>query len=74
MQNYYKPTPKKWRKIGDAILYGCGTVGATGLFAFDDLKSIFSQGELKAIIGSILVLGFVGKFLTNFFKEDEKQS
>lgn len=72
MKNYYKPTPKKWRKIGDAILYGCGAMGASGLIAFDQLKDVFSQRELKVIIGGVLIIGFVGKFLTNFFKEDEK--
>ena len=71
LKNFYKPTPKKWRQIGDAILYGCGTIGATGLIAFDNLKDVFTQGELKIIIGAFLIMGFVGKFLTNFFKEDK---
>ena len=73
MKNYYKPTPKKWRKIGDSLLYGCGAIGATGLLAFDQLEKVFSAKELKVIIGTILILGFIGKFLTNFFK-DEKQA
>lgn len=73
-KNYYKPTPKKWRKIGDAILYGCGAIGASGLIAFDQMQSIFSAKEMKVIVGSVLIIGFIGKFLTNFFKEDEKQS
>lgn len=72
IKNYYKPTPKKWRKIGDSILYGCGAVGATGLIGFDQLQAVFSQKELKVIIGAVLILGFAGKFITNFFKEDEK--
>ncbi len=70
LKDYYHPTPKFWRKLGDAILYGCGSIGATGLFAFDELKSLFSENELKVIIGVVLILGFAGKFLTNFFKED----
>ena len=72
MKNYYKPTPAKWRKIGDSILYVCGAIGATGLIRFDELKDIFSPKELKIIIGAILILGFVGKFITNFFKEESK--
>ena len=70
LKNYYHPTPKFWRKLGDAILYGCGSIGATGLIAFDELKEVFSAVELKAVIGGVLILGFLGKFLTNFFKED----
>lgn len=69
MKNYWEPTPKFWRKIGDSILYGCGIIGASGLFAFDQIKEIFGPNELKIIIGSTLLLGFIGKFLTNFFKE-----
>lgn len=72
MKNYYnKATPAKWRKIGDSILYSCGAIGAGGLFGFDELKSIFSATELKIIIGVILILGFAGKFITNFFKEEK---
>lgn len=70
IKNYYKPTPKKWRKLGDAILYGCGSIGATGLITFDQLKEIFAAHELKIIIGAVLILGFIGKFLTNFFHEE----
>jgi hypothetical protein len=70
IRHYYKPTPKTWRKIGDAILYGCGSIGATGLLAFDELKTIYSSHQLKVIIGVVLVLGFVGKFLSNFFKAE----
>jgi len=72
LKNYYKPTPKKWRQIGDSILYGCGAIGAAGLFGFDNLKETFSATELKAIIGGTLILGFIGKFITNFFKEEKE--
>lgn len=72
LKNYYQPTPAKWRKIGDSLLYACGAIGATGLFAFDELKQIFSETELKWIIGVALVVGFISKFITNFFKEDAK--
>lgn len=71
---YYSPTPAKWRKIGDSILYSCGAIGAGGLIGFDELKGIFSPNELKIIIGGVLILGFVGKFITNFFKEETKES
>ena len=70
MKHYWKPTPKKWRKIGDSILFGCGTLGASGLFAFTELKETFGEKELKIIIGIVLALGFIGKFLSNFFKDE----
>lgn len=70
-KNYNKPTPLKWKRIGDAILYGCGAIGATGLFAFDKLQEIYSPKELKIIIGIVMVLGFVGKFLISFFKGED---
>lgn len=71
MKNYYKPTPKKWRKIGDAILAVGTAVTAGGLIAFDQLKEIYTDKELKIIIGIAFALGVIGKFLTNFFKEEE---
>jgi hypothetical protein len=73
LSDYYKPTPVKWRKIGDSILYGCGVIGATGLIGFDELKDVFSPKELKILIGAVLILGFVGKFITNFFKEETNE-
>jgi hypothetical protein len=70
IKNYYKPTPKKWRKLGDAILAVAVFVTAGGLIEFDKLSQIFDAKELKIIIGIAFILGVVGKFLTNFFKED----
>ena len=70
MKNYYKPTPTKWRKIGDSLLACAAVVSGGGLLAFDELKEIYSSHELKIIIGATLILGITGKFLTNFFKED----
>lgn len=69
---YYSPTPVKWRKIGDSILYGCGVIGSAGLFGFDNLKEFFSPKELKIIIGAFLIFGFLGKFITNFFKDETR--
>lgn len=72
ISNYYKPTPKKWRKIGDAILAVGVFVTSGGLLAFDTLSQIFTPKELKVIIGIALILGVLGKFITNLFKEDEQ--
>ena len=70
IKNYYKPTPKKWRKLGDAILAVGVFVTAGGLIEYDRLTQIFDAKELKVIIGGAFICGVIGKFLTNFFKED----
>ena len=57
---YASPTPKKWRKLGDALL-AVSTMLTT--YAIADDMSKYVQ------IGSLL-LGVFGKFLTNFFSED----
>jgi len=72
MSNYWKPTPKKWRRIGDSLLASATILSIGGLWQFDNLKDIFTPIELKAMIISSILLGVVGKFLTNFFKEDDK--
>lgn len=58
---YYKPTPKKWRRLGDALL-GVSTM-ITG-YAIAD--------ELKWVALTALLIGSVGKFLTNFFAGEDK--
>ena len=57
--NYYSPTPKKLRKLGDALL-GVSTM-ITGFAVYEDFKAI--------ALGALL-LGVVGKFLTNFYSEE----
>jgi len=70
MNKYWAPTPKKWRKIGDALLAAATVVALGGIWQFDTLKEIFTSGEIKTMIISSIVLGVIGKFLTNFFKEE----
>ena len=55
---YYAPTPAKWRKLGDALLGVSTTI--TGFAIYE---------EVKEIAITALILGVVGKFLTNFFSE-----
>ncbi len=72
--HYWHPTPKRMRMFGDALL-ACGSMVAGGtLIEFDQLKEIFSENELKWIVGVSLILGVVGKFFSNFFKADENQA
>jgi hypothetical protein len=73
LSNYWKPTPKKWRKTGDALLASASVLAVGGLWQFDNLKEIFSPTEIKVMIVISIILGVVGKFLTNFFKEDTTQ-
>ena len=73
MCNYWRPTPKKWRKIGDSLLAVSTVLSIGGLWQFDNLKDVFTPNELKIMIVLSLVLGVIGKFLTNFFVEDIPQ-
>jgi hypothetical protein len=73
LKNYWKPTPKKWRKVGDSLLAVASVLAIGGLWQFDNLKDIFTPSELKLLIITSIVSGVVGKFLTNFFKEDNSE-
>jgi hypothetical protein len=57
---YASPTPAKWRKLGDSLL-AISTLITT--YAIADDWSKYAQ------LGA-LILGVVGKFLTNFFSEN----
>ncbi len=59
MRNYYKPTPKKWRKLGDSLLAVSTFVSA---YAITD--------DVKWLSLTALGIGVVGKFLTNFFTDE----
>lgn len=56
--NYWKPTPLKMRKLGDAIL----SVGTT-ITTF----AIYEEYKWIAVIS--LLLTVIGKFLTNFYSK-----
>ena len=73
MCSYWKPTPKKWRKWGDSLLAVASVLAIGGLWQFDNLKDIFSPAEIKIMIVTSIILGVVGKFLTNFFKEESSE-
>lgn len=73
-RSYWKPTPKKWRKIGDTLLAVSSVLAIGGLWQFDNLKDIFTTFEIKGMILSSIIFGVVGKFLTNFFKEGSTET
>lgn len=59
IENYNKPTPKRWRKVGDSIM-GLGT-------AITSIAAL--TGQHPALIITATVLTWVGKTWTNFFSE-----
>lgn len=59
MKSYWAPTPKKIRKIGDAML---------GVFSITSMSSMIMDDKRLAIAS--LVLGVLGKIITNFFSEE----
>lgn len=74
IKNYYHPTPKKWRKLGDAILATGTMITAGGLLSFDQIEGIFGAHVLKIIIGVSFIFAVAGKFLTNLFKEESAEA
>jgi hypothetical protein len=62
-KHYYSPTPKKWRKLGDALL--AVSTAVTGYAMYENVKWV----ALTA-----LITGVLGKFLTNFFEEDDQNN
>ena len=60
-KSYWSSTPKKWRKLGDALLSVSTLLGTYSIA--DDWG--------KAITISIIATGAIGKFLTNLFTEEK---
>ena len=58
LKKFYDPTPKRWRKLGDALL-GISLLGIPAELT----------GHSSIAIG-IFLCGVVGKFLTNFFSDE----
>jgi len=59
VKSYWAPTPNKMRKIGDSLL---------GVFSITSMSSMFLDNKSLAITS--LIIGVVGKVLTNFFAEE----
>jgi len=56
---YWKPTPKKIRKLADAIIAATTFSGSL----------VVLNGDAK--VGTVIfVIGFIAKILSNFFTED----
>ena len=63
LKEYFKPTPKRFRVLGDSLA-AAGTLGA----------SIAVLNGHPTAGTSILIVAVVGKFLSNFFTEDSTKS
>jgi hypothetical protein len=61
LNNYFKPTPKKWRVIGDTLL-----IISTSFSGYE-----FMNNE-KEIGFIFLCVGVLGKVITNFANETEQ--
>jgi hypothetical protein len=59
ISHYFKPTPKRFRILGDALYSASVAVGGYAIL-----------NDMKYLALSILVSGWAGKFMTNFFKDD----
>jgi hypothetical protein len=68
-KNYYKPTPAKFRKLGDVLLVVGTSITMGTLMEFDKLEKVFTSMEIKVAMITALAFGVIGKFLTNFFAE-----
>lgn len=59
LSKYQKPTPAKWRKLGDALLAVSTTVTTYAI-----------AEEMKWLALSAVLIGAAGKFFTNFFAQE----
>jgi hypothetical protein len=72
IKHYYKPTPVFWRKLGDSLLAGATIITVGGLWDFNTLSQYFTPSQVRFLIGTSVVLGILGKMLSNFFGEETK--
>lgn len=74
-KNYYKPTPIKWRKLGDSILIIGTIISTTCITEYEKAKEIFGTGDLKTLMLTAIVCTALGKIVTNFASiETENQN
>lgn len=63
LKDYFLPTPKRLRILGDSL--ASASVFA-GTFAI--------MNDMKMVAVYVIISGWTGKFLTNFFSDDSQQS
>lgn len=57
-KGYWQPTPLMFRKIGDALL---------GIFSIVSVSSVITEHKDLAVAS--LIIGILGKILSNFFTD-----
>lgn len=55
---YGSPTPKKWRKLGDALLGAAMTITTFSIYSY------------PTVAMAACIIGTIGKFITNLATED----
>lgn len=58
IKGYFKPTPKTFRKLGDALLASSALISTYAI-----------SEDMKCLAITTLMIGAIGKFATNFFSE-----
>lgn len=58
LNGYYKPTPSRIRKVGDILQYGAQIAAGASI--------VNEKPELGLLV---MIIGSVGKILSNFFVE-----
>lgn len=61
-KGYWQTTPLMFRRIGDALL---------GIFSIVSVSSVITEHKDLAVAS--LIIGIIGKILTNFFSETPVQ-
>jgi hypothetical protein len=59
IQRFKAPTPKMWRQLGNSLLAASAAISG---------YTMYSDQQVVALV--TMICGVVGKFLTNFFVED----
>jgi hypothetical protein len=67
IKDYKKPTPVKWRKIGDSILL------ATLALSPMVMQLPLSEHQIIWVNFGLQAFGVIGKVITNFFKEEVEE-
>lgn len=59
LSGYYEPTPEKIRKVGDVLQYGAQIAAGASI--------VNEKPEIGLIV---MIIGSIGKILSNFFVEE----
>ncbi|MEO6901531.1 MAG: hypothetical protein ABI241_00425 [Bacteroidia bacterium] len=73
LKNYWSPTPKSMRKLGDAMVAATAIIATGGAWQYDTLRDVFTPKEIRWAIAITIAACAIGKFLTNFFKDNEEE-